>query len=213
MLKSYFPSNIDKNKILSFFKNNDTKNKIQDIIDNTIIKNQINEQFEELIGQKLNINNNSLQTINKVFNSVDEMIDYAKKNGLQSFTGNYGEPINKEQIDYITQHNKDLKDLAIKRDENIKAINAKIEASNKAQRAANPSYTGPGIRTSGVSIDSPYFGTSPAPTHQATQLEKIPDPIYLSFSGSFQNNNLNENILNDYIYNTLLNHYLILFGY
>lgn len=202
MLKSYFPNNIDKNKLRSFFKNSDIKSKLNSIINNTIVKFQFKEQFEEIIKDiNLNVGSVNYTKLNSIYNDIES------------------NDSNKADIDAVMKSNSEKEKRAqsmyeesLKKKQFLDELNASLEATNKARKALDPSYTGPGISTSGVSVDSPYFkGPSPTPIYQPPKLDAIPETKRAKISMTAQILGNGNHIIFDYIKNTILNHYLILF--
>jgi hypothetical protein len=222
LLKSYFPSNIDKSKLTSFFKNSNTQTKIRELIDNIISKYQIIEQYEDLGGYTLStnaINNTSIPT---PFKDANEMNEFGEKKKFKSLSAPVGDAINQADIDSRTKANLDKMNRAKsqyeeaqKRLDGLKTTYDSLQKNYTDRELLNQGYTGAGVSSSGTSID-PTRSTPPLPTatYKDPKLDPIPKAEYAKMQMSWHSpsSGSSGNTPKDYIYNTLLNHYLILFG-
>lgn len=127
------------------------------------------------------------------FKDANEMNEFGEKKKLKSLSAPVGDAINQADIDSRTKANLDKMNRAKsqyeeaqKRLDGLKEMNKGLEKINVEKQQLNPNYTGPGISTSGTSIDMPYFkGNAPEPVYKDPKLDPIPKAEYAKMQMSW----------------------------
>ncbi|MFY8162140.1 MAG: hypothetical protein ACOVNU_12480 [Candidatus Kapaibacteriota bacterium] len=213
---------------IGLFKNQLLTNQIKDIVVNNILNTNIDSLFNLFLNiSKPIANNTSNYTLNNKktrFKTWDEVNAGAKANNLQSVTAEYGDVKNQEAIDAAKQYNTNEQGRVLENSyrhdsiEEARRLNALrgseradvIEMQRKLQNSAGGT-TSSGFTKSRVTavyvpkeyeIKQPGFQAVPAPTYSKTTISRF-NPNAGGSGGARQE-------LNNYIYNTIINHYLIL---